>query len=243
MFDTNIKEAINHINVYIENKNKTINNKTILSSFLPSGNKINKDHVTSKMSNFKKNNIDNLPVKDNPNLINIKNYLINKRLINKKIINDLINKGLIYADNKKNCVFTNNKYTFSLSKGIGNVKFNKCSGIPDFITYGPISDVIFLFESPIDALSYKEIYNENNGTLISTNGEMMINKVIKYIKNNNIKKVFTCFDNDEKGNKYHDIIQNDAKNNNIFIEIIRKKPFYKDFNEDLKYFKKLEILK
>ena len=41
---------------------------------------------------------------------------------------------------------------------------------------------IYLVESPIDALSFMDLYmSVISGTLLSTHGEMMLNKVINYI--------------------------------------------------------------
>lgn len=224
IYKFNINDSINHINTYLKNK------KNIHSFCFPSGQMVHPSENKSKMVNLKN---DILPIKEIKNIYNINNYLINIRKIDKKIISKFINEEIIYSDNKNNCIFLNKEKTFSLSKGIGKIKFNKCSGIPDFIIYGKYTNIIYLFESPIDAISYIELHGEND-QYISTNGEMMINKVITYVKKNNINKIFTCFDNDEAGDNFHNIIYNDIKSYNKNIEVIRKKPKNKDFNDDLK---------
>lgn len=229
IYNLNLNDSINHINNYLNNKEKTIH-----SFSFPSGHIFTSEN-NIKLSKMEKNRNGILPKKEIKNIENIYKYLVNIRKICKNIINKLINEDLIYSDDRNNCVFINNGKTFTLSKGIGKTKFNKCSGIPDFISYGNKSDIIYLFESPIDALSFISIYKDDiNGELLSLNGDMMINKVLKYVKKNNIKTIFTCFDNDDAGDKFHNIIYNDVTNNNLNIKIIRKKSKNKDFNEDLK---------
>jgi hypothetical protein len=233
LYNFNIKETILYIDNYLEDKKQNIH-----SFSFPSGQMVHQsENNISKLPKYIKNQNDILPTKDENKIQNIKKYLIEKRNICENIITEYINNNLIYSDIKNNCVFVNKTKTFSLSKGIGNYKFNKCSGVPDFIKYdyGINSDTIYLFESPIDALSFININKESlNGSYLSTNGDMMINKVGNYIKEKCIKNVYTCFDNDEAGDKFHDIIFNDIKKNNLNIIIIRKKPINKDFNEDLK---------
>lgn len=226
LYNYNIKDSILHIEEYINNKNK---NQNSFSSF-PSG--LDNLNCYSKMPNnkFEKNVI--LPPRNDKNINNIKKYLNIKRCISKNIINDLIMTKLIYSDDKNNCVFINKDKTFSLSKGIGKKKFFRCSGNPDFIEYGSNSDTVYLFESPIDAISYMDLNNNNYDIFLSTNGDMMINKIKTFVKKNNIKKIYTCFDNDEKGEIFHNIIVKDLYNFKK-IKIFRRKSLYKDWNEDL----------
>ena len=238
LYKYNIIEAVNHINKFLEKRN-------YFFSF-PSGN----NSLSSEMpfSNFSDGNLlimdknkdkkyKSIPVENNDKIDSIRNYLVYKRCINKDIIDHCIDNKLIYSDDKCNCIFTNEDRTFALAKGIRDIKFNQCSGIPDFIRYGPTNHIIYLFESPIDALSFFDLYRDViEGSLLSTNGSMMVNNIINYIKEYNIKKIYSCFDNDKKGNQYHNIMCDQIKENKFEILIYRKIPNkYKDFNEYLCY--------
>ena len=106
---------------------------------------------------------------------------------------------------------------------------------PEFIVYGDVLTTVYLFESPIDALSYLDIYENPYGALVSTNGEMMVSKVINFVSEHGVKTVFTCFDNDAKGDQFHNIIKEEMLGKKLNFKLIRKKPnnFFKDWNEYL----------
>ena len=61
-----------------------------------------------------------------------------------------------------------------------------------------------------------------------------INKAIEQY-GTNINKVNICFDNDEAGNTYTEILLKELANKNIIT--MRIKPTHKDFNEDLVNYK------
>jgi Toprim-like len=74
-----------------------------------------------------------------------------------------------------------------------------------------IGNTICLFESLIDALSYFDIYkNFIEGGLVSTNGKMMMTKVINFAIKNNILNIYTCFDNDKKGDEFHNYLKDEV---------------------------------
>lgn len=227
----NIFKAIDYIDNYLK-----INNYNILDFLHTSDEDMSSGakFLYSEMPKIKVNKNNDLPVKNNDNIKNVIKYLRDERKININIIMELIDKKLLYADNRSNCVFTNENGTFSLSKGITSIKFNKCSGVNDFITYGNTDRTIYVFESPIDALSYMDLHNKPEGRFLSTNGEMMINKIMDYVKKNNTKEIYTCFDNDEKGIKFHDMLIDDRIKNNLNIKIYKIIPKGKDFNDELK---------
>ena len=164
------------------------------------------------------------------NFDRVKDYLINQRKVSSKIVNDLIHKKLLYADKNNNCVFVNKNNTFAFLRGtVANKKFVANKGKVDFLKYDfndNNSKDVFLFESVIDALSFKTSTNAN-GTYIVFNGSGMINRIdeLQLHKYNN---VYCCFDKDEQGEVFDDKIKN-ALPNAIVI-----KPNLKDFNEDLK---------
>lgn len=221
MFNMNIHDACK----YIEKNKHSF-------SFFSLGNNKNNNYSDE----FKKNKLNfqnplEIPKKDDKNIDNIKNYLILKRHINRNIIIDLINKGRLYSDNYSNCIFTNKINNFCIIRGTGKKRYVSCRGIPDYITYRfGNSDDLFLFESSIDILSYKTLNSDKEGTFVSTNGSMMINKFLNFEKINKYKNLYICLDNDKQGNLYSDEIRKRFKNE---INIIRIKSINKDFNEDL----------
>lgn len=167
------------------------------------------------------------------NLSNIKKYLIEKRKIKEEIVNELIDKNLIYADSRNNCVFLNEEKTFAFSRGTYGEKndFKMCNGEMDFIKYDfdkQKTNEIYMFESTIDALSFRTLNPSKDGLYVVLNGSTMINH-IEELKLDSFSKVNLCFDADEQGTKFCDIVKNATVSQ---VEI--HKPTGKDFNEDLK---------
>lgn len=230
VFKFNLNESIKYIS---ENKKK------YSFSYFSFGNKVEKtlSNEFGKIFVTNKNPLD-LPKYDKNKINNVKNYLINKRFLDKYIINNLINQKMIYSDKYNNCIFLNEKKNFCTMRGISNIKYVSCRGIPDFIVYKKgLENDIYLFESPIDSLSYMTLNPEKRGHFVSTNGSMMINKFIKYNILDKCKNLYLCLDNDIQGETYCKNIIQEIKNNFNKINIIRIKPKYKDFNEDLINFK------
>lgn len=179
-----------------------------------------------------KNNIEKIVreiPKPNPKNINkVIDYLTKKRKINKSIVDELVLKDLLYADKNNNCVFINDEKNFAFLRGTHEEKrFVSVAGKPNFLQYqfGQSSDT-YLFESAIDALSFRTLYPEKDGNYIVLNGSMLVNRIHEVIKENS--KLFLCFDNDDQGQKFCDKIAGQVIN-----EIVILKPTSKDFNGDL----------
>jgi ABC-type branched-subunit amino acid transport system substrate-binding protein len=92
---------------------------------------------------------------------------------------------------------------------------------------------MYIFESPIDILSYINLYPTVQGCMVSINGSSMINKVKNLVDKHKdqLKNIYHCFDNDDQGNKFMEKIIEQTKEYNI--EHIRNSPKLKDFNDDL----------
>lgn len=161
------------------------------------------------------------------NIDTVKNYLTDTRKLNPNIVNDLFNKGLIYADAKNNCVFTNKQKTFAFIRGTYKAKrYVANRGKVDFLKYDfnkSNSKDIYLFESAIDALSFRTSTNKD-GEYIVLNGNGMISRVAELQLED--KKLNLCFDNDEQGKAFCDKLSKQF-DCNVY------KPNGKDFNEDL----------
>lgn len=179
-----------------------------------------------------KNNVEKIakeiPKSVPKNIGKVIDYLSNTRKIKREIIDDLISKNLLFADKNNNCVFVNSKNTFAFQRGTYEKKrFVSVIGEPDFLTYdfGKSNDT-YLFESSIDALSFRSMHPERDGKYIVLNGSMLINRVHEVVDQNS--KLYLCFDNDEQGQKFCDKIASEVVN-----EVVILKPTSKDFNEDL----------
>lgn len=177
-----------------------------------------------------KNNIEKI-VREIPkpvakNLPKIIDYLTKVRKIDKNIVDDLISKNQLYADRNNNCVFINGKFAF-LRGTYQEKKFVSVAGEPDFLKYefGKSTDT-YLFESAIDALSFRTLYPEKDGKYLVANGSMLINRIHEVV--NPDSKLYLCFDSDSQGKKFCDKIASEVVNE---VEVIQ--PKFKDFNEDL----------
>ena len=137
----------------------------------------------------------------------------------------------------KNCIFYNTEKSYAYVRGTYiNKRYVKSLGISDFIVYTSDNNYtkMYLFESPIDILSFNELFPEEKGFMVSINSSLIVNKIpilidkYKY----DLKKIYCCFDNDEKGNMYYKKV---LKYTEIHkgINCIRIKSNLKDFNEDL----------
>lgn len=183
----------------------------------------------NKGKNKDKHIYKDIPLFDKKNIDNVRNYLVNKRKIDKNIINNLINNNLIYSDKYSNCIFLDEKRSYAYIRGTGDIKFIITNGKPNFFKYrfGNNED-IYLFESIIDALSFRTLYNKD-GIYIITNGNTLIKKIHELEEIKNSSQIYCCFDNDPKGVYFDLTIKNIFKNKKINI----LKSINKDFNEDL----------
>lgn len=108
-----------------------------------------------------------------------------------------------------------------------------------------ISKVI-LSDSSIDNLSFLEISNLNldNALLIATSGNININKNIEMLKIINdkfkIKEYHLAFDNDNAGKRLRESIKEVLLKEDYLV--YKQIPLSKDFNDDLKIFKMLELM-
>lgn len=200
----------------------------------------NQKQTQETVKNQLKISAKHLPIPKPQNIDKVKHYLTEVRKIDKTIIEDLISKGQIYADGKNNCVFPNAEKTFSFSRGTYEGKrFVCCNGEMDFLKYDfnqSKTNEIYLFESSIDALSFRTLNPKKDGLYVVLNGSALINRVHE-LGIDNFSKVHLCFDNDEQGQKFCDKIKMQTT---AQTEI--HKPKSKDFSEDLQNGYQLEQL-
>lgn len=95
-------------------------------------------------------------------------------------------------------------------------------------------NVVYVFEAPIDMLSYITINKEGwqHHSYVALGG-VAIDALKNVLDNNpNISKVYLCLDNDEAGDETVERIGNELTENGVEWE--RYYPAFKDWNEDLK---------
>ncbi len=105
------------------------------------------------------------------------------------------------------------------------------------------SNKLFVFEAPIDMLSYLTLYPENwqNHSYIAMNG-VYENAVLTALKGHlNLSEIAICTDNDVGGIDAADRLKDVLRENN-YENISRVLPKNKDFNEDLKQLNGVDFL-
>lgn len=170
-------------------------------------------------------------------------YLNKTRLIDKEVLNYFFNHGLIYEDKKyHNAVFAgldedgiirhaHKRSTIGKSYR-GNVESSD-SRYP--FHYNGTSNKVFVFEAPIDMLSYITLHKDNwmEHSYIALNGLGTEGLEHMLCINKNLKLIILCFDHDVAG----------IEGTERVIDLLHEKGYYevgiiqstnKDFNEDLK---------
>lgn len=182
-----------------------------------------------------------LPQK-NDNMRRIFAYLISNRGIDKTVLAEFVRRGYIYESAQyHNVVFVgfdkdgaakhvSYRGTTSTSKFRGNAPNSK----PEYsFHWHGQSDKLFLFEAPIDMLSYISMHNEgwqqHSYASCCGVGDHVMFQMIK--DNPNIKNITICFDNDDGGKKATKRIQEKLAEMGIKSEVLV--PIRKDWNEDL----------
>ena len=169
-------------------------------------------------------------------------YLTKQRKIESTIISTFIYKNLIYESKKyHNAVFVGydkNKiprhaHLRSTSK-YSDFKINQEGSDPNFpFSWHGSSDTAFLFEAPIDLLSYITMNSENwkTHTYLASCGVSERPLMQCLIDYPNIKNINLCFDNDKAGRKATIQIEKDLFLKGYSPTILI--PKNKDWNEDL----------
>lgn len=177
------------------------------------------------------------------------NYLTEVRKLDDEVVRCFLDKGLIYESKEQrgfrefnNAVFIGNdsdgeiKHAQIRSLYQGKNKFVQniagCNPSHSFNYIGG-SDKLFVFEAPIDMLSFISLNKDENWqshnyvALCGVSTKAMDTKIAE----NNIKDLYLCLDNDSAGNSVSNRIQKDVKYSGINIERVTSN--LKDFNEDL----------
>ena len=181
----------------------------------------------------------------NSNMHRVFAYLIKQRFISPDIISHFAKQHTLYEDKQHhNAVFVGldeNGVPRQASKRSTN-SFGKtfritCEGSDtrySFSHFGKL-EKLFVFEAPIDMLSYLTLHPENwqQHSYIAMNG-VYENAVLTALKNHsNINEIVLCVDNDEGGIEAVDRLR-DILTENGYPNVKWLAPKFKDWNEILK---------
>lgn len=169
-------------------------------------------------------------------------YLLYNRAIDKDVLYTFLRNGMIYLSAPhQNVVFVGYdlhrqpRHAHMRSTGIKSSYKKNIMGSQaeySFHWYGKGNE-IYLFEAPIDMLSFISMHKENwkdkNYAASCSVSDRVLFQCLK--DNPNIKKVYLCFDNDEAGRIANKRIAEKLKIKHIEYEILV--PKFKDWNEDL----------
>lgn len=176
----------------------------------------------------------------NKNMRRVYQYLVEKRKIDKEVFSTFANHGLIYETAEyHNAAFVGKDKNGNIKhislRGLGsNFRGNIESSLPEhsFHWHGK-SDRLYIFEAPIDMLSFismnKQDWQTHSYAACCGVGSKVLDQMMK--DNPNIKKVYLCLDNDMKGREYNAIIANRMFEQGVPTKILT--PKNKDWNEDI----------
>ncbi len=192
-------------------------------------------HGTEQKTEFK------LP-KASDNMRRVFAYLVNRRGIDSDVLSAFVHAGMIYESaDYHNAVFVgvdkdgiarhaHKRGTGSQSSYKGNVTGSQ----PEYsFHHMGVSDKLYLFEAPIDLLSFismnKDRWEDHSYAASCSVSDRVLFQCLK--DNTNIQKVSVCFDSDEPGQTAAKRISDKLSHQGIQSEVLV--PKLKDWNEDL----------
>lgn len=169
-------------------------------------------------------------------------YLIKTRGIDKDVVYKLIKNKILYEDERKNCVFVGydkeNKPRYAGLRGTNtNSPFKgEVAGSQKKFSFNiqGSSNKIYVFESPIEVMSYLTLNKNTEGIenhhMLSLAGVSDVD-LERYLKDNpSIKEINLCLNNDETGVKATSGIKDKYKDKYL---INVEYPMLEDWNEEL----------
>lgn len=180
--------------------------------------------------------------KRNDNMRRVYGYLLNRRKIDVDVLNEFVRNKLIYESaDYHNAVFVgrdndgmarhiHKRGTYSDNAYKGNAG----GSIPEFsFHWNGTSNRIFLFEAPIDMLSFismnKDNWQQHTYAAACSVSDRVLFQCLQ--DNPNIDEVYLCLDNDKAGHLANERISQKLREQGIQARILV--PVHKDWNEDL----------
>lgn len=169
-------------------------------------------------------------------------YLTHRRGLDRAVVDTFVKRGMLYeSSDYHNAVFIGfdkaGKPKHASLRGTSPAsafRGNKPNSLPEYsFHWHGTSDTLYLFEAPIDMLSYismhKEGWQRHSYAACCGVGERVLFQMLK--DNPNIKSVKLCLDNDEPGQTANKRISDKLCLKGIPSEVLV--PAHKDWNEDL----------
>ncbi len=183
----------------------------------------------------------------NENMHRVYAYLLRQRGIHKQVLDAFVQQKMIYEDAKfHNAVFvgfdTQGEPRHAHKRGSGSrstFKGNVPGSIPEFSFHWRGSDEqLFLFESPIDLLSFICLHPENWREHTYAAACSVSDRVLwqSLTDQPNIRMAYLCFDSDAPGQRAAKAISGRLRDKGIKHKILV--PSRKDWNEDLLFLRK-----
>ena len=181
--------------------------------------------------------------KRNDTMRRVYSYLLSTRGIDKDILSAFVKKNMIYESAEyHNVVFVgydkNGIAKHASYRGTSKSQFrgNATNSSPEFsFHWHGQSNNLYLFEAPIDMLSFismhKTNWQEHSYASCCGVGDRVVYQMLE--DNPNISNVILCLDNDEGGRKATQAIKEKLAEKRIQHEVLV--PINKDWNEDLLY--------
>jgi hypothetical protein len=175
-------------------------------------------------------------------------YLIKQRFIDRNVLAEFTKAKLLYEDKDyHNAVFVgvdengaprhaHKKSTLTVGNGFrGNVEGSDLAYSFHYISKNPFFHMLFVFEAPIDMLSYISMYQKNwqNASYVALNGvsEQSILRLLNLYSQ--LDHVVLCLDHDAAGIEANERIYDVLMARGCY-SVGQAVPKYKDWNEDLK---------
>ena len=174
-------------------------------------------------------------------------YLCNKRGIDRDIVNALIQKGMLYEDKRRNVIFVGHdeqgKARFASLRGTYGDYRGDCAGSDKRFGFTMVarapSKCLYIFESPIDAMSHASLENATTGDPEAWNQYSRLSlagtsdTAIPFFLNQHpaVKELVFCLDNDPAGRKASVDLTRKYLDKGFYARI--ELPTGKDANEEL----------
>ena len=184
----------------------------------------------------------NLPPKNNTDK-HVYAYLTKTRGIDADIVKDMLDKGYIYENQHRSCVFVGRDNegvprhaSVRSTNTVGKAYKKDVSGSQKKYSFSisGTSGNLNVFEAPIDALSYMSLQKLQgkpvNDSYVALGGvtDKALEQYLEHHKD--IRQITVCTDGDEAGEKASERIREKYGTD---YEIVRERSLHKDFNEDL----------
>ncbi|MCI8507269.1 MAG: DUF3991 domain-containing protein [Lachnospiraceae bacterium] len=170
-------------------------------------------------------------------------YLVKTRGIDSGILKEMVDKGYVYENTQKSCVFLGRdkegtaKHASVRSTNTHGKAFKQdVAGSQKAFSFSlsGTSGTLNVFEAPIDVLSYmslQKVYGKQTNDSYVALGGVTDKALERFLKEYpDIEKIRVCTDNDQAGEKAASRFFESYKEK---YKVTRHRPTHKDFNEDL----------